>query len=389
MNNRLLVDSEPSTETLPAGGWPTGRPAARLLAQRSVDRPETTDQASSNQAASDQARPSSGSSAAAAARDGGDAQADGACGLERVGRADSGYRGGRRRRPASTLPGGLIQLTKPRILVMILVTTLVAFWAAAPEQLLSWVLLHTLCGTALMAASASVLNQWLERDRDAQMPRTSYRPLPTGCVRPWQAFCFGWLLAMLGTVQLGSLVGMVPAALGLATWGLYVWIYTPLKVVSSINTAVGTLPGALPVLIGWSAAGGAWTDPIGWLLFGLLVIWQFPHFMAIAWLFRDQYHAAGFQMLTRVDPSGRLAGWHAVIGAGLLFPISWGLTQSGTGAGTLAVSLLGLGVVAHQFVRSVAFFRLPDDLSARRLLRSSLLVLPAMLVLALVAQWLR
>jgi protoheme IX farnesyltransferase len=200
-------------------------------------------------------------------------------------------------------------------------------------------------------------------------------------------------LALLGTLQLWGLVGLVPAALGLATWGLYVWIYTPLKVISASNTAVGTLPGALPVLIGWSAAGGSWTEPTGWLLFGLLVIWQFPHFMAIAWLFRDQYHAAGFQMLTRVDPSGRLAGWHAVIGAALLFPTSWGLTAvgpgAGIGAGSIAVSLLGLLVVSHQFVRSVAFFRFPNDLSARRLLRSSLLVLPAMLVLALVAQWMR
>ncbi len=185
-----------------------------------------------------------------------------------------------------------IELTKPRILIMILMTVVIAMVAVGSATSLATVF-HACLGTAMVAASASVLNQWLERDRDAVMMRTSKRPIPSGRVASSQAAWMGWVLVVLGSIYLAVLVNTATMLCGLATWGLYVWVYTPLKTVSWTNTMVGTVPGALPVWMGWSAAGGSLLDSQAWVLLGILVAWQLPHFMAIAYMYAEQYEAAG------------------------------------------------------------------------------------------------
>lgn len=198
---------------------------------------------------------------------------------------------------------GYIELTKPRILTMILLTVVMAMVAAGTSPTLLTVL-HACLGTALVAASASVLNQWLERDRDLVMTRTCKRPLPSGRIASSQAAWMGWVLVIVGSAYLGLLVNLPTMYCGLATWGLYVWIYTPLKMLSWTNTLVGTIPGALPVWMGWTAADGSLTSLQAWVLLGVLIAWQLPHFMAIAWMYRQQYDAAGYKMITVTDPTG-------------------------------------------------------------------------------------
>ena len=272
-----------------------------------------------------------------------------------------------------------LQLTKPRILLMIVMTALVAM-AAAPQGLLSWqAVVTTVVGTALVAASASVFNQWYEIERDSRMERTRRRPLPAGRLTAIESLGFGFLLVIVGLAvfALGGLP--LPASIALATWGLYVLLYTPLKSISSINTLIGTLPGALPVLIGWTAGGGSLNQPLGWWMTAVLVLWQLPHFMAIAWLYREQYRAAGFQMLTTVDPTGRLAAWHALLPALALFPVG----VLSVGADGLWGWILGIASVLANLGMAwgaYRFWREQTSITARYLLRASLIYLPAMLL---------
>ena len=179
-----------------------------------------------------------------------------------------------------------VALTKPRIMLMILLTVGVAMLAANKinaTEVPWWIWLNTLIATAMVAGSASTLNQWYERERDAKMPRTQKRPLPSGRLTSVEASVFGWLLVMMGSLTLWVGANAQAMWCGLATWTIYCWVYTPLKTFSWWNTAVGTLPGALPVMIGWTAAGGSLLDVDGWALTAIVVLWQFPHFMAIAW----------------------------------------------------------------------------------------------------------
>jgi protoheme IX farnesyltransferase len=273
-----------------------------------------------------------------------------------------------------------LALAKPRILMMILLTVGVAMLAVPGGTPSLWLVLHAMIGTGFVAASASVLNQWYERDRDALMPRTAKRPLPDGRLTSWEASVLGWLLVVSGTLYLVCLAGYLPALIGLITWGLYVWVYTPMKVWSWWNTAVGTIPGALPVLMGWTAAGGRLDQWGGWWLTLVLVLWQFPHFMAIAWLYREQYGRAGYQMLSNVDPSGVAAAWHAIVPSLMLVPLSVVVMSPQSGL-SLVLGLLA-GVVALEQVRaSFAFLRCRDRSHAKGLLRSSLMFLPFVLLL--------
>ncbi|MBI3838502.1 MAG: protoheme IX farnesyltransferase, partial [Planctomycetia bacterium] len=217
--------------------------------------------------------------------------------------------------------GDYVELTKPRITAMVLFTVGVAAVVANWGPPNGWLLLHTLAGTALVAASASALNQWLERDTDAQMARTLDRPLPAGRLTAFQVLGFSVLTIVVGSTYLAAAVGLRTAALGLFTWLLYVWIYTPLKTRTSTNTAVGAVAGALPVLIGWTAVGAP-LDLRAWSLGLIVFLWQFPHFMAIAWIYRRQYAAAGLKMLSVVDPSGLRPAAQAIVAALVLIPVS-------------------------------------------------------------------
>jgi protoheme IX farnesyltransferase len=273
-----------------------------------------------------------------------------------------------------------IELTKPKILALELVVVAVAAIVASswgPPDALQ--LIATLLGTALTAASASLLNQWLERKTDGLMQRTENRPLPQGRVRAAHVFWAGAALIVAGVALLAVFVGPAPAALGLLTWTLYVWIYTPLKRLSHANTLVGAIAGALPALIGWTSTGRE-IDMIAATLFLVVFLWQFPHFMAIAWLYRRDYAAGGMKMLSVVDPSGRRAGAQAVTAALALAPVSL-IPAMLLLEPTYFVGALALGVA--QLLCAVRFSHRRDDASARWLLRASLVYLPALLLLLL------
>ncbi|HEV3137572.1 MAG TPA: heme o synthase [Pirellulales bacterium] len=272
--------------------------------------------------------------------------------------------------------GDFVELTKPKIAGMVLVTVGVAAVVANWGLPAGWLLVHTLLGTALVAASASALNQWLERFTDAQMPRTADRPLPAGRLTGFQVIGFSAVTIVVGSAYLAFAAGLRTAALGLLTWAIYVWIYTPLKTRTSANTAVGAVAGALPVLLGWSAVGAP-LDLRAWSLFLIVFLWQFPHFMAIAWIYRRQYAAAGLQMLTVVDPSGLRPAAQAIVAALALIPVSLvpGLLQPAGEVYSAWALVLGFGHLAA----AILFFAQLSDSSARRLLLASLVYLPAIM----------
>ncbi len=279
-----------------------------------------------------------------------------------------------------------IELTKPRILIMILLTVVMAM-VAAGNSITLLVALHACLGTAMVAASASVLNQWIERDRDAVMKRTSKRPIPMGRVASSQAAWMGWLLVIVGSIYLAVFVNLPTMWCGLATWGLYVWIYTPLKMLSWTNTLVGTLPGALPVWMGWTAAEGSLLDPEAWVLLGVVVAWQLPHFMAIAYMYREQYESAGYKMITVTDRSGLGAGLHAMLGSFALIVLAV-MAVPPTGILVSFLTLLAVAVAVWQTLAAWRFVRAPEMKTARRMLHVSLLHLPLTMLLILLSRWL-
>lgn len=271
-----------------------------------------------------------------------------------------------------------VELTKPRIATMVLVAVAASACVATWGQPEPWVVLHTLLGTLLVAASSCSANQCIERSRDRLMRRTAERPLPQKRVSAGEVIGFSAILLMAGLGWLLVFTPPLAAALALLTWLLYVVVYTPLKTRTSWNTAVGAVPGALPILIGWTCVGGQ-LDLRAAGLFFTLFLWQFPHFMAIAWLYRYDYEQGGFKMLPNVEPSGRLAGIQAVACAAALLPVSLlpALASPGWGGMTyaLAAAVLGLG----QLACAVAFARSRNDQTARQLLRASLIYLPLLL----------
>jgi protoheme IX farnesyltransferase len=276
-----------------------------------------------------------------------------------------------------------VSLTKPRLVLLVLVTVAVGFLlgargSAARTGFLS--LAATLLGTALVAGGAGALNQWLERDRDARMRRTLSRALPSGRLAPSQAAVCGGVLVFLGTAVLLLGANLLAATVAFTTFGLYVFVYTPLKPWTTLNTLIGAVPGALPPVIGWGAATGR-LGMEAWALFLIVFLWQFPHFLAIAWIYRDDYQRAGFRMLTAGDTRGTMTGCQAVsyalvlLPAGLL-PATVGLAGPVYFAGAL---LLGLWYL----LEAARFWFAVSDRRARRLLRASFLYLPAILILLL------
>ncbi len=276
-----------------------------------------------------------------------------------------------------------VELTKPRITVMMLVSVGVAAYVAHWGQPDLGLLVHTLIGTALVACSASAANQWLERFSDRLMTRTERRPLPAGRMSSRQVLTFTGSTLAVGASYLLAVVRWDAAAWAVGTWIVYVTMYTPLKRRSEFNTAVGAVSGAMPLCIGWAAAGGAY-DLRMVALFLTMFLWQFPHFMAIAWLYRHQYAQAGLKMMTVVEPSGRRAGVQAVLAAAALLPVSLvpAIAGPAPGAGWYAAMVLLLGVA--QLACAVIFFAQRTEGSARLLLRASLIYLPALLGLLLI-----
>ena len=275
-----------------------------------------------------------------------------------------------------------VELCKPRIAVMGLFTVAVGFFVGSQGQWNAGLLLHSLLGVGLVAVACSVLNQLVERDTDQRMTRTARRPLPTGRVSVHEALVFGVLAGTIGLTWLTLKVNVLTAVLGAVTLFSYVGLYTPLKRSTCLCTVIGAIPGALPPVLGWTAAGGA-LDAGAFSLFVLLFLWQFPHFLAIAWLLREQYANAGLKMMPRV--SGRNIGLMAV-GYGLaLIPGSLLIRTSGLAGDFYALTAIGLGVA--YLWSAIGFARHGDDTSARRVLWASFMYLPTLLLVLTLDHW--
>lgn len=280
----------------------------------------------------------------------------------------------------------LIELSKPRIGTLVVISVAVAYWVGAGGEPDMLVLAGILPGTLLVAASASALNQLIERRRDALMERTARRPLPGARLRPRDALMFALASLLVGLTLIAVSSSSPPLLWTFLTWILYVFVYTPSKVVTPLNTLIGAIPGAMPILIGWSASGAAYDLRVA-ALYGVLFLWQFPHFMAIAWMYRWQYDRAGMQMLSVVDPTGRRAGRHALVAAATLIPVSLLPTLLMPLASGWVYGLAALTLSLCQMAFALAFQTRLTDQAARRLLRCSLLYLPALLLLMVLFPW--
>ena len=272
-------------------------------------------------------------------------------------------------------------LVKARLTLLVLLTTLVGFYMGWRGPMDYMLLVHAMFGTALVASGAAALNQLLEREHDAKMRRTAGRPLPSGRLQPVTVMLVGGVCAVAGLAYLALLVTSLTSVLGAVTLVSYLFIYTPLKRVTWLNTAVGAVPGALPPLMGWAAARGDLSGG-GWALFALLAFWQIPHFFAIAWIYKDEYAKAGFEMLPKVDPDGSRTAQQSVSHTLGLLPISLCpfLFHLAGPVYLVGVILLGGGYVWC----SIRFARRLDVPAAKSLFFASILYLPLVLILLVV-----
>ena len=267
----------------------------------------------------------------------------------------------------------LFSLTKPRLNLLVLLTTLAGLYLASPDGVPLGILVHTLVGTALVAGGAAALNQVWERRTDALMRRTRGRPIPGGRLRVTDGAWFGLALSIIGLAELVKFVNVLSGIVAALTLTSYVVIYTPLKVRTSISTLVGAVPGALPPVIGWAAATGTISLP-AIVLFGIVFFWQMPHFLAIAWLYRDDYASAGMPLLPVLEPDGRRTGQQALLYAAALWPVSLMPAVVGLGGASYMVVATCLGFV---FIwRAALFARERSVTTARRLFLFSIIYLP-------------
>ena len=287
---------------------------------------------------------------------------------------------------ALPIPGfrqDLAVLMKVRLNFFVLVTAFFGFMLASRGGEIDWMqLLHTMIGTALAAFGSSAFNQLMEVDLDARMKRTANRPLPTRRMDPLVAFGIGWVLSAIGIIHLAVQVGNLAAYLAAATVAIYVFIYTPLKRVSSTNTLVGAIPGAIPPVIGWVGGGGqiGWE---AWFLFGLLFFWQLPHFIAINWLCREEYESVGYKMWSNGDLTGKKSGILSAMFALCLAVFS--LLPGVIGFTNLLWTILGPLLALYMMVLALKFAKNGERSSARKLFLFTLLYLPVSLVVLLLA----
>jgi protoheme IX farnesyltransferase len=266
-----------------------------------------------------------------------------------------------------------VALTKPRLNVLVVATSAAGYYLGSTGTPGALPMAEAVAGIALVAGGSATLNQVAERETDALMRRTATRPLPSGRVPAAEARLFGLLVAALGLGVLATKANLLSAGLALATLVVYLIVYTPLKRRSPTATLVGAVPGALPPLIGWTASHGGFAAG-GVALFAIVFLWQIPHFMAIAWLYRDDYRRAGLPMLPVIEPTGRRAGRQAVAYVLLLLPASVAPTLLGvSGPGYAAVAVVCGAMLAWIAVR---FAARRTDVSARRLFLASILYLP-------------
>jgi protoheme IX farnesyltransferase len=276
-----------------------------------------------------------------------------------------------------------LELTKPRITMMVVFTAMVGFVVASPASPWSSLLTAALVGTGLVAGGASVLNMVMERDTDALMRRTRTRPIPAGRIRPAEARWFGALLTLSGLALLASLCGALSALVAFSTWASYLFLYTPLKRKTHLSTIVGAVPGALPPVIGWAAASGR-LEPGAFILFAIVFLWQIPHFLAIAWLYREDYERGGFPMLPVIDREGRITGRQAVLHSVALVVVSLAPVAAGLGDALYLAGAVVLGIALTLAALQLA--RARNVVAARTLFVASVLYLPALTSLLLLAK---
>lgn len=283
--------------------------------------------------------------------------------------------------PAISVPAVFLDLVKPKIVAMVVVTTSIGYFLAGGASNHLGLFFLTIIGNALACAGSCALNNYLERDIDAKMQRTRNRPLPRGAIEATDALIYGIILVLCGVGILVWKVNLLIGFITLLTAFLYVLVYTPLKQVTWWNTFIGAVPGALPPVGGWAAATGS-LDTGAWLLFLILFIWQHPHFYAIAWLYRDDYKRGGFKMLPVVDESGQSTFRQTLYYSILLIPISilpsfWGISGVAYGIGALALSV-------YMFSSGLGFYQAGHDVAARKLVIASVIYLPALFFLIII-----
>jgi protoheme IX farnesyltransferase len=276
------------------------------------------------------------------------------------------------------------ELTKPRITFLVVLTTSAGFLLGSTRGAFDYRLFaHAMFGVALLCSGISALNQWMERGLDGLMRRTARRPLPLGTLSPRAAFIFGLSLTLGAEIYLAYFVNLLSAFCGLTVIVGYLLCYTPLKTRTSLSTLVGAFPGAVPPLLGWAAA----TNHVGleaWVLFAILFLWQFPHFFAIAWMYREDYARAGILMLPVVEPEGRLTRQQIVVWTLMLVPVSLAPAALGISG---AIYFFGALVLGALFLwSSVAAAVTLSRQSARRVLLASVLYLPVLFVLMVINQ---
>jgi heme o synthase len=269
-------------------------------------------------------------------------------------------------------------LAKPRLNMLVVGSAVAGYVMAGGDTGTLAALLWTMAGTALVAGGASTFNQILERDRDGRMRRTQHRPLPDGRVAAGEALVFGTGLSVAGLLMLAAGVNVLAAAVALATLASYAAVYTPLKSRTSLATVIGAVPGALPPVIGWAAATGTLSQG-AWILFGIVFLWQMPHFLAIAWMYRDDYDRAGFPMLPVIEPDGRSTSRQAVVYTAALLPLALAPTLAGLSG---ALYFIGALVLTLAFLAmSIRFAATRSVTDARLLFLASILYLPVLWVL--------
>jgi protoheme IX farnesyltransferase len=271
-----------------------------------------------------------------------------------------------------------VALAKPRLNLLVVASTLAGYAMADGEPLGLLRIVGLLLGTGLVAGGASAFNQVYERDTDALMRRTRHRPLPDQRLQPIEGVLFGAVIATAGSLMIAAASNLLAAGVALATLGIYVLIYTPLKRRTSFNTVIGAIPGALPPIVGWAAASGEITTK-AWTLFGIMFLWQLPHFLAIAWMYRDDYARAGLPMLPVLEPDGRSTGRQAIAYCAALIPVSLAAAPLHMAGRAYFAGALVLGFVFLWL--TFRFARTRSTRDARRAFFASLAYLPLLWIL--------
>jgi heme o synthase len=275
------------------------------------------------------------------------------------------------------------ELIKPRVSFLIVIIAAIGFCLGSQGNIKYLALFHTLTGIALLSAGIAALNQYMERELDARMKRTAIRPLPSGRLTPNQALLFGIFLTLMGEIYLTAFVNSLTAILGIIVIIGYLGLYTPLKTRTSLSTVIGAFPGAMPPMLGWTAARGE-LGIEAWVLFAILFLWQFPHFLAIAWMYREDYARAGIVMLPVVEPEGHITARQIINNLLLLLPISILPTMVGMSGKVYFYGAIILGLIYLYTGIRAALSK--SRIQAKRLLLISVLYLPLLFLLMMLGK---